>query len=83
MVLHAASLLPYFRNCQKCIKGTKVGLAGDLHCIQRSGRKAIKGFFSQSCQIAKFDPFLSLDFTRVEGVGAQSKERRKGSNFAA
>ena len=42
--------------------------------------------------MAKFEPFLSLDFgrvegvgqwgTRVEGVGAQSKER-KGSNFAA
>ena len=31
---------------------------------------------------AQFDPFLSLDCTRVEGVGAQSKER-KGSNFAA
>ena len=30
---------------------------------------------------AKFDPFLSLDCARVEGVGAQSKER-KGSNFA-
>ena len=32
--------------------------------------------------MAKFDPFLSLDRARVEGVGAQSKER-KGSNFAA
>ena len=32
--------------------------------------------------MAKFDPFLSLDCARVEGVGAQSKER-KGSNFAA
>ena len=31
---------------------------------------------------AKFDPFLSLDCARVEGVGAQSKER-KGSIFAA
>ena len=31
---------------------------------------------------AKFDPFVSLDCTRVEGVGAQFKER-KGSNFAA
>ena len=31
---------------------------------------------------AKFDPFLSLDCARVEGVGAQSNER-KGSNFAA
>ena len=36
----------------------------------------------QGCQISKFDPFLSLDCARVEGVGAQSKER-KGSNFAA
>ena len=34
------------------------------------------------CQMAKFDPFLSLVCARVEGVGAQSKER-KGSNFAA
>ena len=36
----------------------------------------------QCYQMAKFDPFLSLDCARVEGVGAQSKER-KGSNFAA
>ena len=36
----------------------------------------------QGCQMAKFDPFLSLDCARVEGMGAQSKER-KGSNFAA
>ena len=36
----------------------------------------------QGCQMAKFDPFLSLDCARVEGTGAQSKER-KGSNFAA
>ena len=36
----------------------------------------------QGCQMAKFDPFLSLVCARVEGVGAQSKER-KGSNFAA
>ena len=36
----------------------------------------------QGCQMAKFDPFLSLDCARVEGVEAQSKER-KGSNFAA
>ena len=38
--------------------------------------------WTQGCQMAKFDPFLSLDCARVEGVGAQSKER-KGSNFAA
>ena len=36
----------------------------------------------QGCQMAQFDPFLSLDCARVEGVGAQSKER-KGSNFEA
>ena len=37
---------------------------------------------NQGCQMAKFDPFLSLDCARLQGVGAQSKER-KGSNFAA
>ena len=36
----------------------------------------------QGCQMAKFDLFLSLDCARVEGIEAQSKER-KGSNFAA
>ena len=41
-----------------------------------------EGVCHHSCQMAKFDPFLSLDCARVEGVGAQSKER-KGSNFAA
>ena len=30
----------------------------------------------QSCQMAKYDPFLSLDCARVDGVGAQSKERK-------
>ena len=38
--------------------------------------------YEQCCQLAKFDPFLSLDCARTEGKGAQSKER-KGSNFAA
>ena len=46
-------------------------LAGDRHVM----------YSRQGCQMAKFDPFLSLDCARVEGVGAQSKER-KGSNFA-
>ena len=36
----------------------------------------------ECCQMAKFDRFLSLDCARVEGVGAQSKER-KGSDLAA
>ena len=39
------------------------------------------GSLNQGCQMAKFDPFPSLDCARVEGVGLQSKER-KGSNFA-
>ena len=30
----------------------------------------------KGCQKAKFDPFLSLDFAGVEGVGAQSKKGR-------
>ena len=37
---------------------------------------------NQGCQMAKFDSFLSLDCTRVEGLRGRSKER-KGSNFAA
>ena len=32
-------------------------------------------FVNQGCQMAKFDPFLSLDCARVEGVGAQSQGR--------
>ena len=31
---------------------------------------------NQGCQMAKFDPFLSWDCARVEGMGAQSKERK-------
>ena len=31
-----------------------------------------EGVCHHSCQMAKFDPFLSLDCARVEGVGAQS-----------
>ena len=38
--------------------------------------------YVHGCQMAKFDPFLSLDCARMEGVRAQSKET-KGSNFAA
>ena len=35
----------------------------------------------QGCQMAKFDPFLSLDCAPTPSALAQSKER-KGSNFA-
>ena len=37
----------------------------------------------QGCQMAKFDPFLSLDYARVEGVGADSKviQGKEGINF--
>ena len=31
---------------------------------------------SQCCQMAKFDPFLSLDWVRVEGVGRNSRKGR-------
>ena len=45
------------------------------------GRLPVVRPFSQGCQMAKFDPFLSLDCARVEGrMGAQSKER-KGYNL--
>ena len=47
--------------------GARIGVAGALASC----------FF----QMSKVDPFLSMDCARVEGVRAQSKER-KGSNFA-
>ena len=58
--------------------------AGDgvLHRLVGSARGSQGPGAGQCYQMTKFDPFLSLDCTRVEGVGAQSKER-KGSNFAA
>ena len=37
---------------------------------------------AQGYQMAKLDPFVSLDCARVEGVGEQSKERKE-SKFAA
>ena len=60
-------------ECSATSTGSSTGSTGS----SESGRMMIQG-----CQMAKFDPFLSLDCARVEGVGAQSKER-KGSNFAA
>ena len=36
----------------------------------------------KGCRMAKFDPFLSLDCARVEGVGAQSKEGIKFCHLA-
>ena len=52
-------------------------------CLEGQAQSIIGTTYSrQGCQMAKFDPFLSLDCAGVEGVGAQSKER-KGSNFAA
>ena len=32
--------------------------------------------WGQGCQMAKFDPFLSLDCARVEGVGRNPRKRR-------
>ena len=55
---------------------------------EEGGRKRSFGWMGgqpcrwQGCQMAKFDPFLFLDRARMQGLGAQSKER-KGSNFAA
>ena len=60
------------------------GGGGDDVLFARSGESdvIVDRRVAYCCQIAKLDPFLSLDCARVEEVGAQSKER-KGSNFAA
>ena len=67
------------RHRDVALGGVEVGRRRRPHdlCAERPQRVHLQG-----CQMAKFDPFLSLDCARVEGVGAQSKER-KGSNFAA
>ena len=67
--------LPPARMVRK--EGRKEGITGIInHPWPHKTRTA------QGCQIAKFDPFPSLGCARVEGGGAQSKER-KGSHFAA
>ena len=37
-------------------------------------------FHVQGCQMARFDPFLSLDCARVEGVAAWGRNPRKGKD---
>ena len=51
-----------------CLLGATPGVRGG------HGRLALLALpgMGQGCQMAKFDPFLSLDCARVEGVGAQS-----------
>ena len=64
------------------MEGRKEGRKSERRMNKKRSRKQVNRDGIQGCQMAKFDPFLSLDCARVEGVGAQSKER-KGSNFAA
>ena len=66
--------IPYQQNAQ-------TSRAMCIIIIRNGGLSLVPSLPGKGCQIAKFDPFLSLDCARVEGVGAQSKER-KGSNFA-
>ena len=62
--------------------GSTLGPPSAIKTCVISRARNLNTSLDQSCQMAKFDPFLSLDWARVEGVGAQAKER-KGSNFAA
>ena len=72
----------YFVQCPVGYHGP--GLPDGYNQIFRSYVFGPSGFWTMAplCYATKFDPFLSLDCAGVEGVGAQSKER-KGSNFAA
>ena len=63
-------------------KGVKTINIGNYFSLQICMPILTFAGWQRCCQMAKFDPFLSLDCARVEGVGAQSEER-KGSNFAA
>ena len=44
---------------------------GNVRERERAGDP--EGRMEQNCQMAKFDPFLSLDCARVEGVGVQTE----------
>ena len=43
--------------------------------LSAAAGRSPKGPTAQGCQMAKFDPFLSLDCARVEGVGDQILQR--------
>ena len=53
---------------------------GDLIWCRADAEMAIErergGKEGQGCQMAKFDPFLSLDGARVEGVGRNPRKGR-------
>ena len=70
---------PDHRTTERC---SKRYANRPLNCVSRGAHAQCDGCARHGCQMAKFDPFLSLDCARVEGMGAQSKES-KGSNFAA
>ena len=40
-------------------------------------------YLNQGCQMAKFDPFLSLDCARVEGVGRNPRKGKEGIKFCS
>ena len=58
--------------------------AGDgvLHRLVGSARGSQGPGAGQCYQMTKFDPFLSLDCARVEGVGAQS-QGKEGIKFCS
>ena len=83
MYVHALSGADGRPDPDEVVKMDKAWLPDGYSQIFRSYVFGPSGFWTMAPPryTAKFDPFLSLDCARVEGVGAQSKER-KGSNFA-
>ena len=75
-------LLSYLLWCPFWRVTTRVSQCPSLYGPLEELTRGERGEGEQGSQMAKFDPFLSLDCGGVEGVGAQSKEG-KGSNFAA
>ena len=70
--------LPYSHTAM--VAGAYFGARGEDNICAADGRPdRMAGI--PDCQMAKFDPFLSLDFAPTPSTLAQSKER-KGSNFA-
>ena len=53
----------------------KRGLKGGVEAASREDGVHLRAGRKQGCQVAKFDPFLSLDCTGLEGGGGRAIQR--------
>ena len=74
--LHVLARLEHFELLER------IELSTLLRDLFGAGAEHVAGLFLQGYQMAKFEPFLSLDCARVEGCGG-AIQGKEGINFAA